>query len=958
WSASTAGARAQVTMPVLPAVRLAVTPQSGTLSSDSMAIFTAQAFDRRDSAVSTAGLVWRVLGAIGVIDSMGLFDARRIGTGVVTAALGALSDTTDTITVTAGALVRITISPAAAAITADSTLPFTAAGYDADSNSAALPGLAWSLNGSGSISAGGHFIPDKVDTINIIASSGSVADTAGPVSVAAGRPAMLTLAPDTLDSLCLGTVVSFTVQAVDVKGNVAATGPVTYGVSDTAVARINGTGRFVPRAEGTVRVFVSASGLGDTTGIITIRGLWVEPNATDTLQIEQNNVVVLLPPGSFATGMAFRFVPADSTAPVPSGISGFAPVMDLSPSNVLFSPMALLQMPLDSATLTLAQANALRLFVYDSAAGGWDRVPGSHFDTTTGTVTASVSRLGLYAVGIDTTAPAAADRTVDTLETGASPVVSFVLNDNVVTQTVTVYYRKTGETVWQDTVITLRNDTLLLALDITDSGAYGIEYYTEVSDGTNTTIKRHTSIQSVVDSLCDNVAYRSAQYRMFSVPTLPESASVASVLAGLGPYDPEKWLLYAWGDTDYIEYDGSNIARFETGRAYWLKVREPGFTLKTGRGRTVKTDSVYTLRLAPGWNMVGSPFGFNVDFYDVYQEILNLGKDRVLFGPYAYAYDSTTGRNKWRRPYTSTGGDIEALEAWQGYFMVNLSADTLVLPIPAVEYHAASAPRRQAKLQAAENALWTLSLTASWNGMTSEPLLAGVNKKALAGLDAYDLPRPPAIEAGVSVFISHPDWKLARGRFISDIRPLFEDGESWRVTVATPSKGGRVSIAFNLPADLPAGLEVYLYDPVCDAAVNLRQSPVYSYEQGDAAARELTLLVGTLAYVSGHANGRLGLPVAYGLSQNYPNPFNPATRIRYQLPKSGHVQLAVYNVAGRCVAWISDRHLDAGYYTVNWNGRLADGSTAASGFYLYRLSVTDNAGRKLFEKQRSMVLMK
>jgi hypothetical protein len=88
------------------------------------------------------------------------------------------------------------------------------------------------------------------------------------------------------------------------------------------------------------------------------------------------------------------------------------------------------------------------------------------------------------------------------------------------------------------------------------------------------------------------------------------------------------------------------------------------------------------------------------------------------------------------------------------------------------------------------------------------------------------------------------------------------------------------------------------------------------------------------------------------LSAPAPNPFNPATTLRFTLPAAGPVRLSVMNVAGREVARLVDRTLPAGSHAVEWGGRLAGGTEAASGIYLVVLETP--AGRRT---QRA-VLMK
>jgi flagellar hook assembly protein FlgD len=79
-----------------------------------------------------------------------------------------------------------------------------------------------------------------------------------------------------------------------------------------------------------------------------------------------------------------------------------------------------------------------------------------------------------------------------------------------------------------------------------------------------------------------------------------------------------------------------------------------------------------------------------------------------------------------------------------------------------------------------------------------------------------------------------------------------------------------------------------------------------------------------------------------------PNPFNPSTTIHFELPEGGHVELAIYDAAGRYVRTLVTRRLRAGPHAVQWDGRDQIGQQAASGVYFARLRAGDeNQSRKL-----------
>jgi hypothetical protein len=73
-------------------------------------------------------------------------------------------------------------------------------------------------------------------------------------------------------------------------------------------------------------------------------------------------------------------------------------------------------------------------------------------------------------------------------------------------------------------------------------------------------------------------------------------------------------------------------------------------------------------------------------------------------------------------------------------------------------------------------------------------------------------------------------------------------------------------------------------------------------------------------------------PVTFRLGQNYPNPFNPVTTISFDVGRTGHVQLDVYNVLGQKVETLINQVMEQGSYEADW-----EAAEFSTGIYFYKL---------------------
>lgn len=94
--------------------------------------------------------------------------------------------------------------------------------------------------------------------------------------------------------------------------------------------------------------------------------------------------------------------------------------------------------------------------------------------------------------------------------------------------------------------------------------------------------------------------------------------------------------------------------------------------------------------------------------------------------------------------------------------------------------------------------------------------------------------------------------------------------------------------------------------------------------------------INTLPPVGIREIGSVNVPEKYDLKQNFPNPFNPVTKIQFNVPKSGFVNISVFDLTGRLITTLIKKNMNPGIFEVSF-----DGSNLPSGVYFYKLQSGD-----------------
>lgn len=104
---------------------------------------------------------------------------------------------------------------------------------------------------------------------------------------------------------------------------------------------------------------------------------------------------------------------------------------------------------------------------------------------------------------------------------------------------------------------------------------------------------------------------------------------------------------------------------------------------------------------------------------------------------------------------------------------------------------------------------------------------------------------------------------------------------------------------------------------------------------------------------------RLGSTITrvFAFSLSIRNLFSGETQIRYQLPRSAHVTLKIYDLTGRLVRILVNEEKAEGYFMAQWNGRDNGGLRVNSGVYFIRMEARIRQERD-FVRARKLILLR
>ncbi len=309
---------------------------------------------------------------------------------------------------------------------------------------------------------------------------------------------------------------------------------------------------------------------------------------------------------------------------------------------------------------------------------------------------------------------------------------------------------------------------------------------------------------------------RAADYVLFTIPYFTGGKSVQEIFRYLPPYDGNRWRIFSMEQGEYKEFTA--ITNIEPGKAYWFITADRTDLFLSGK--TADGAEPFHIRLGSGWNLIGSPFLYPVDW----TEVLAHNPDMAPYlGPAAWDF--------------SAGGYEKAptLLPFHGYLVFNAydrDLDLVIPPAPAQPRIFEEQPPVALPRQINGDG-WLIKLSASDGSYHDTDNYFGIVPDMDIAQDSLSTAEPPAWPQHLSVyFIRGNETGIRRS---SDIRRNAVN--SW-ITVIRGGENRKVTLSWKIVAGNP---KMTLIDLAENRRIDMNLNSNYVFSRTNTAAHKFII---------------------------------------------------------------------------------------------------------------------
>jgi subtilisin family serine protease len=398
-------------------------------------------------------------------------------------------------------------------------------------------------------------------------------------------------------------------------------------------------------------------------------------------------------------------------------------------------------------------------------------------------------------------------------------------------------------------------------------------------------------------------------------------------------------------DGRVIAYDTTDLATSVApiGRGYWLDL-DRATAIDTSRlpypgqiaGVNPVADNAVGIRTyasGGGWNMIGAPFTYSVDWSVVtivsqgVSYTLNDAINAGIISPILVGYD--------RGDYVYSIAPSGQLEPFNAYWIrVYRNCTVVVPPVPS-----ASISRSRGTGPVVDG--WRGRLVASVSGDQDGQNYFGQASGATDLVDRKDIPKPPAGAGKAYVrFLSKDDQGETRALAfdMKSSATAVKRGE-WTAVVTSTVPNSDVVLSWDGIRSAPRGTRLVIKDTVTHQVIPMGSRSSYTYRAGEAGAtREFKISLES-APIGGALTLRNFRVVTTRAASS-------ALSFRFQASHEAEIQGTLQTLSGRTIGVLTGatRAVAGQDTTLQWNARAADGTVVPAGPYRVVISARTSDG--------------
>ncbi|MFH1449223.1 MAG: Ig-like domain-containing protein [bacterium] len=443
------------------------------------------------------------------------------------------------------------------------------------------------------------------------------------------------------------------------------------------------------------------------------------------------------------------------------------------------------------------------------------------------------------------------------------------------------------------------------------------------------------------------------KWAMISIPRNTPPVIVGSVFNQI---DPNNIKVYRWLESeeeDAITLKYRSAKEFYPGIGYWIKVSQDTPEIKCQvEGNFVDLNLPYVVSLISGWNQIGNPFPYPVDW----------NKVQVVYEDNKLSLSQAVKKGllaslPWDSKDSFNPQAISVLKPWHGCWIKAFSNCQIIIPnSPATNLP--PSPMSISSLQGKDN--WQIQLIATSKEHKDSNNYLGINTASCNDYDHQDLNEPPLVSPYLSLYFPHYEWKTNPGIYAFDTREPFKNFQSWNFVVSTDMPNEEITLFWENIDSVPTKYKIILHDG--EKEIDLRTNKTLVFNSGKYGLKKsFTISIATKWY-----SETLKIKDLY----NFPNPVTEGETTLvaevYRPEEGVSVTYKIYSISGEL---ITQGILEKGnpqkgnfnlskegtYFSTSWNCRNSAQKRVASGVYI--LIITAQYQNQKVSKSEKMAVV-